>query len=89
MLKYLLFTYPNCSKCEELKEYLGKTALEGQEYSLILKESKLKIREFLRVIKRDNKGAIIIPTLVLQEKGEVAAVLNESQELEDWLKSKA
>jgi len=63
--------------------------LKAEEYDLVLKESKLKIREFLSLIKRDEKGAIIIPTLVLQERGEVVTVLNSRKELEDWLKSKA
>jgi len=68
---------------------LSETDLRGQEYNLVLKESKLKIRDFLSVIKRDDKGAIIIPTLVLQEEREVVAVLNNRKELEDWLRSKA
>jgi len=87
-MDYLLFTYPNCSKCVELKNYLGETPLEWDEYNLVQKESKLKIREFLGVLKRDDKGAIIIPTLVLQDEREVRAVLNNRQELESWLKSK-
>ena len=44
---------------------------------------------FLRIVKRDDKGAIIIPTLVLQESGEVVTVLNNSKELANWLRSKA
>jgi glutaredoxin len=87
-MEYLLFTYPNCPKCEELKKHLGETALEGEEYNLVQKESKLKIRDFLGVLKRDAEGAIIIPTLVLQNEGGVNAVLNNRQELESWLKSK-
>jgi len=85
---YLLFTYPNCQRCEELKKYLAETELEGQEYSLLLKESKLKIREYLDSIKRDDKGAIIIPTLLLQDEGGVAAVVNNREELEEWLRSR-
>ena len=88
-MEYFLFTYPNCSKCEEIKKYLGGADLEGQECNLVLKESKLKIREFLGCLKRDDKGAIIIPTLVLKENGEVVTVLNNSKELEDWSRSKA
>jgi glutaredoxin len=87
-VKYLLFTYPNCQRCEELKKYLGETELEGQEYSLILKESKLKIRDYLDRIERDDKGAIIIPTLLLQDEGGVAAVVNNREELEEWLRSR-
>ncbi len=87
-MNYLLFTYPNCQRCEELKKYLTETELEGQEYSLLLKESKLKIREYLDSIKRDDKGAIIIPTLLLQDEGGVAAVVNNREELEEWLRSR-
>jgi len=86
-MNYLLFTYPNCQKCEELKKYLVEAELEGQECSLILKESKLKIREYLDSIKRDDKGAIIIPTLLLQDEGCVTAVVNNRKELEEWLRS--
>jgi glutaredoxin len=88
-MEYFLFTYPNCSKCEEIKKYLGGADFEGQECNLVLKESKLKIREFLGCLKRDDKGAIIIPTLVLKENGEVVTVLNNCKELEDWSRSKA
>jgi len=88
-MEYLLFTYPNCSKCEELKKFLKETSLAGQEYGLILKESKLIIREYLKDIKRDDKGAIIIPTLILQDNGNVVTVLNKREELENWLKLKA
>ncbi len=87
-MEYNLFTYPNCSKCEAIKEYLKRTPLEGHEYNLILKASKSKIREFLGVLKRDEKGSIIIPTLVVQDDEKVLTVLNNKQELEEWLRSK-
>jgi glutaredoxin len=88
-MEYFLFTYPNCQKCGAIKELLAETDMEGGEYNLSQKESKLKIREFLSVLKRDEKGGIILPTLVLQEAGEISAVLNTQEELRDWLKSKA
>lgn len=88
-MEYLLFTYPNCQKCEALKKALSESPFQGTEYNLIQKESKLRIRDFLYVIKRDEKGGIIIPTLVLQEEGEVAAVLNSQEELTNWLRSRA
>ena len=87
-MEYLLFTYPNCQKCETIKKMLWGTDLEGSEFNLTQKESKLKIREFLNILKRDEKGGIILPTVVLQQAGEVVAVLNNQEELEDWLKSK-
>ncbi len=87
-MEYLLFTYPNCQKCEALKKLLSAMDLECCEYDLTKKESKLKIRDYLKCLKRDEKGGIVLPTLVLQEGGEVAAVLNNHEELGNWLKSR-
>ena len=88
-MEYFLFTYPNCEKCQTIKKVLEESELVGAEYNLSRKESKLKIREFLPVLKRDEKGGIILPTLVLQDAGKVIAILNTQEELRDWLKSKA
>lgn len=88
-MEYFLFTYPNCQKCEALKKMLSGTNLEGRELNLTQKESKLKIRNFLNILKRDEKGGIILPALVLQEAEDVVAVLNTQEELGNWLKSKA
>ena len=84
----LLFTYPNCSNCERIKTFLSSSPLDWREYNLTQKESKLKIRDYLSDIKRDDKGGIIIPTLIAEEDGAVKAVLNSQEELDDWLKSK-
>ncbi len=87
-MKYLLFTYPNCQKCDGLKSQLQTTELGGDEYNLTRREGKLKIRDYLRVIKRDDKGGIILPTLVIEEENEVLAVVNDSDGLTDWLRSR-
>jgi len=86
-MEYLIFTYPNCPNCEALKKAISETELKGEEYNLIKKESKLKIRDYLKVIKRDEKGGIIIPTLLIKEKGQVKQVINTPQELKNWLRS--
>lgn len=88
-MDYLMFTYPDCSKCETLKEYLKSTAFAGRECDLSEKESRLKIREYLSVIKRDDKGSVILPVLILREGGGVLGVFNTPQELASWLGSKA
>ena len=87
-MDYLLFTYPNCQKCEDLKVYLREAAIEARVYKVEDKEGRMKIRDFLPSIKRDDKGSIILPTLILQENGAVAAVVNNRQELEAWLRSR-
>jgi len=87
-MDYILFTFPNCQKCEELKDFLSGTALQGEILSLVRPEGKRRIREFIKDLKRDKSGAIIVPTLIMQD-GEEAALLNSREELEDWLKSRA
>jgi predicted metal-dependent RNase len=62
--------------------------LEGEECSLTRKEGKLKIRDYLKALKRDDKGGILIPTLIVREAEEVLAILNDREELEDWLRSR-
>ncbi len=87
-MDYFLFTYPNCDKCEAFKSYLRGTTLVGQELSLVQKESKLRLREFLGPVQRDAKGTIIIPVFVLRENGHVLGVFNDPQELDVWLRSR-
>ena len=87
-MEFLLFTYPNCTNCDKLKSYLGQSDLNWEEYSLVQKESKTKIRDYLSDIKRDDKGGIIIPTLIAEEEGSINAVLNSQEELDGWLKSR-
>jgi len=87
-MEYLLFTYPHCPQCEDLKECLQQIPLSGQEYSLVLKESKMRIREFLKVLKRDSKGGIIIPTMIIKDEDQAPVVLNSRRELEEWWKSR-
>jgi len=87
-MDYLLFSFPNCAKCDALKQRLGAVDFGGEEYDLTRKESKMKIRDYLDVINRDKSGGIIIPTLVLREGERVVGLLNSREELEDWLRSK-
>jgi glutaredoxin len=92
-MDYLLFTYPNCDKCEAMKDYLKTaeidgTPLQGEELSLVQKEGKLRVREFLGRIKRDEKGAIILPVFVLREEGRLLGVFNDQAELDGWLRSR-
>ncbi|MBE0711205.1 MAG: hypothetical protein MUQ25_08285 [Candidatus Aminicenantes bacterium] len=87
-MDYLLFTYPSCNKCEALKKRLAETETAYAEYNLTQTQGKAKIREFLNVIKRDDKGAIILPTLVAHTQGIVRAVINSMEEFDGWLKSR-
>lgn len=88
-MEYLLFTYPNCEKCAALKNKLKELPLKGEEIDLVKKEGKAKLREFLPYLRRDEKGAIALPLLILLNEGRVEAVINSLEELEAWWPSKA
>jgi glutaredoxin len=88
-MEYLLFTYPNCDKCEGFKAYLRQTGFQGVEYNLTQKDSKLKVREYLDHIRRDEYGAMVLPIFVLREKESLLGVFNTPLEVEGWLKSRA
>ena len=89
MITYELFTYPDCQKCEDLKASLRGTDLQGREFDLVQKEGRFKVREYLALLKRDDKGSLILPILVVKDEAGVAVVLFSREELEAWLKSRA
>ena len=86
-MEYILFSYPSCPKCESLKKEISKTPFQGSECNLVKNEGKMKIRDYLKVINRDEKGAIILPTLLMIDKGNVEKVINTLQEFQSWLQS--
>ena len=88
-MDHLLFTLPGCLKCEALKRSLAARGVAWQEFNLVHKDAKMKLREFREVIKRDASGAVILPALVLSEGGAARAVLNSAEEYEAWSGLKA
>jgi glutaredoxin len=87
-VNYLLFTWPNCAQCDSLKKNLSEIGFTGEEFNLVKPEGKKKLREYIKNVKRDDKGSVIIPTLLILEENEVQTAINSSGELENWLKSK-
>lgn len=87
-MNYLLFTYPNCHKCEDMKAALKEAAISMEVQDVAEKEGRVRIRTFLPQVKRDAQGAIILPTLVCQDGEKVDAVLNTREELSAWLRSR-
>ena len=88
-MDYLLFTYPNCEKCGKLKKLLGEKDVSYQEYSLVEPQGKTRIRDFIKMLRRDDKGGIILPTLILNDQQTVRAVLTSAEEFEAWSRSRA
>lgn len=87
-MEYLLFTYPNCDKCAAFKTRLKDMPLKGTEVDLARKEGKSRLREFLGHIRRDEKGAIILPVFLVLNENKVEASLTTPEELETWWRSR-
>jgi glutaredoxin len=87
-MDYLLFTYPNCQKCEDLKAYLDGAAIPAEVLDVAEKEGRTRIRPFLPHVRRDAKGSIILPALICRESGQVSAVHNNREEFAAWLRSR-
>jgi glutaredoxin len=88
-MDFLVFTLPGCSKCDRLKEFLQANRLTYKEYDVSSKEGRSKIRDYIKILRRDESGAIIIPTLIVEENGAAVGVFNSAEELGEWLKSRA
>ncbi|MCI4445863.1 MAG: glutaredoxin [Candidatus Aminicenantes bacterium] len=87
-MEFFVFTLPGCSKCDRLKELMKVKGIEAREFDVSTKEGRLKIRDYIKLLRRDSSGSVIIPTLIIQENGLATAVLNSAEELELWLKSR-
>ncbi|MGB9764980.1 MAG: glutaredoxin family protein [Candidatus Saccharicenans sp.] len=87
-MNFLVFTLPGCSKCDRLKEVMKLKGIERQEFDVSTKDGRLKIREYIKLLRRDSSGSVLIPTLIIEDNGLATAVLNSAEELELWLKSR-
>jgi glutaredoxin len=69
---YTLFTFPNCEKCREIKNYLKEKQVKYEEVNAGLGEGRAKFRDFYSKnkdkIQRENDGAITLPILSSDER---------------------
>ncbi len=87
-MEFVVFSLPNCPKCDRLKELIKARGIEASEFDVSTKEGKNKIRDYIKLLRRDSSGSILIPTLIIEENGQATAVLNSAEELDLWLKSR-
>jgi glutaredoxin len=66
-MAYILFTYPNCPHCRDVKSYLNGREVKYEEVNAGLGEGKVKFRDFYSKnkdkIHRENDGTITLPIL--------------------------
>lgn len=88
-MDYLLFTLPGCPKCDRVKELFKVRKIQATEYDVSTKDGRNRIRQYIKLLRRDSSGSVIIPTLIIEDNGQATAVLNSAEELDLWLKSRA
>jgi glutaredoxin len=87
-MDFLVFALPGCAKCDKLKELMKAKRIEAKEFDVSTKDGRTKIRDYIKLLRRDSSGSVIIPTLIIEENGTAVAVLNSAEELDWWLKSR-
>ena len=62
---YILYSFPNCTKCNEVKSHLKGKEIKYEEVNAGIGEGREKFRDFYsknkEQIKRDEKGGIPLP----------------------------
>ncbi|MBU2639378.1 MAG: hypothetical protein KKG75_01580 [Nanoarchaeota archaeon] len=84
-MRYELFTYPHCGKCDEIRTLLSEAEIEGQEYDLSSREGTTEIKGVYPKIRdrvqRDANG-IKTPLIILKDnEGKIIGVVQDKEGL--------
>jgi glutaredoxin len=67
-MEYTLYGFPNCPKCDKVKEYLKERGIKYQEVNAGTGEGLAKFREFYYKnkdkIQREKEGGVSLPVFV-------------------------
>lgn len=67
-MEYVLYSFPNCEGCAEVKSFLNGIGIDYEEVNVGIGEGKKRFRElfegYREQIERDGQGQIILPILV-------------------------
>lgn len=83
---YKIFTFPNCSKCEEVKAFLENQPFSGTIINLKSPKGNKEFREYYSIgsikenIKRDENGALKLPIVMFMNGNNV---ISTSQGVEE------
>jgi glutaredoxin len=71
-MENVLFTYPNCNKCSEVKNYLNKKNIGYKEINAGIGDGKIEFKNFYsknkEQIKREDGKGILLPILYHDNK---------------------
>jgi glutaredoxin len=85
-----LFTLPNCSSCEQVKQTLAKLQIGFESYDLHDKENKKLFtgyyRQIRQTVKRKDSGELDLPVLLgIDKEGQVSRFAAGLKEIEQFL----
>ena len=82
-MKFKIFTFPNCEKCEEVKE-----CLKNEETEVIDLKTPEGLKHFLEyynknrdAIKRDNNGQVLLPVVIIFDDEDIVGITQSVEEL--------
>jgi len=65
---YILYSFPNCPKCTEVKGYFKEKGIKYEEINAGLGEGRVKFRDFYSKnkdkIQREKEGGVLLPVFV-------------------------
>lgn len=88
---YKIFTFPNCSKCEEVKAYLKEQPFSGAIIDLKSPEGNKEFREYYAIksikenMKRDEDGALKLPIVMFMNGKNVVSTSQGVEETKSIL----
>ena len=88
---YKIFTFPNCDKCEQVKEILKTKNLAGQIVDLKSPEGNKEFRRYYsdrsikNTIKRTEDGTLKLPVVLFMNQDKVVSTAQDLQETQSIL----
>jgi glutaredoxin len=71
-MEYILYSYPNCPKCENVKKYLKEKGIKYEEINAGRGEGREKFRKFYYKnkdrIQREKEGGVSLPIFINEGK---------------------
>ena len=90
---YKIFTFPNCEKCKDTKEFLSKISLLGEAIDLSSPDGKQNFQKYYKDVRqqliRDEHGLQLPVVMFFDKQGNISGVsqdLNRTKEIIAWLK---
>lgn len=88
-MNYELFSYPRCTECAGVRQYLKERGIQFEEHDLSSLEGIKRIRDHLKTIRegveRDKSGGIKLPLVLMLDDDKIVDIVQDRESLEKCL----